>query len=66
MTHIEIDTEEQVIQVDGVRIHLDLLRAFANPNPNKLYRMVRENDVTTVREAFQYFRHGRRQVERAR
>lgn len=45
---IEIDTEQEIITVDGVKISLQLLKTFANPDPTKLFAMKRDGDVVTV------------------
>ena len=45
---ILLDSTDETITVDGVKISLFLLRALANPDPKRLYRLVREGDVVTV------------------
>jgi hypothetical protein len=45
---IELDSVTNVITVDGLMIHLDLLKNLANPDPSQLYRMRREGDVTII------------------
>ena len=43
---IELDTDKQVIIVEGGRIPLHLLLHIANPSPNVLYRIYRGVDNT--------------------
>jgi len=45
---IEIDTEARILKIDGVRISLDLLKNLAEPNPHRLYHIVRRGDVVSV------------------
>lgn len=46
---VELDSVEEVITVDGVKISLALLKCLANPDPNRTYRLTRRgNDVTVM------------------
>lgn len=45
---IALDSETEVLTVDGVKLSFELLKHFAHPDPAKLFSMVREGDVTTV------------------
>lgn len=45
---IEIDGEREYVIVNGIRISFGLLEALTNPDPNKLYRMVRSGETVTV------------------
>ena len=45
---VEFDGELELITIDGVKMSLAVLASFAHPDPTKLYRMKRENDVVTV------------------
>lgn len=45
---IDLDSFTNVLTVDGVMIHLELLKCLANPDPNKLYRIVRRGEQVSV------------------
>jgi hypothetical protein len=45
---VDLDSHTGVITIDGLMISLELLKALANPDPSKLYRMRREGEVTIV------------------
>jgi hypothetical protein len=45
---IEIDTVAEILDVDGVKISLDLLRHFAHPDPKKFFQMERSGETVTV------------------
>ena len=45
---IEIDTEAGILEIDGIKISLDLLRNLAEPNPHRLYHIVRRGDVVSI------------------
>ncbi len=45
---IEIDSERDLIIVDGVKIALELLKVLAQPDPTVMYRLVRQGDSVTV------------------
>lgn len=45
---VELDAQAQTITVDGVAISLDLLKALANPKPERVFRLTRAGDVVTA------------------
>lgn len=45
---IDFDHAAETITVDGVKISLELLRSFANPDEKRFYRMARHGDIVTV------------------
>lgn len=47
---ISIDSESEVIELDGVRISLSLLFTLAHPAPGHYYKIVRNGDVVTTQE----------------
>jgi hypothetical protein len=48
LMRIEIDSVDGVIEVDGVKISLDLLKHFAHPDPKKFYQLERLGETVTV------------------
>lgn len=49
--HIELDTVAEVLTVDDVKISIELLRALANPDPKRTYRMERRGNDVVVMES---------------
>jgi hypothetical protein len=46
--HLEIDTGEQVMTVDGLRFSLDVLRAVIDPDRARFYRFRRDDETVTI------------------
>lgn len=45
---IDVDTERQVITVNGIDITYGLLDALTNPDESKVFRFVRRKNLVTI------------------
>ena len=48
---IDYDDKTDVVTIEGVRYSGEFFRCFAEPNPQKLYRIERLGEIVTITES---------------